>query len=144
MAQLWPSHCWSLKSCWAFGFNIKGALTPLGALPSPLQFRHLRDPNFTTAAVQVDDFLFVTPILEHAVSFVTLMQRGIPEYNCRINAAKTLVNFAIEEHSVGPVPQLAPGALFPWCGLLIDPSTLAIVADYTRYSGVVMSDTLTV
>ena len=92
--------------------------------------------------LQVDDFLFVTPSLNNAVAFLTLMLRGVPEYNCRVNRDKTLVNFDVV--STDTVPRLAAGALFPWCGLLIDTSTLAVVADYTRYAGVSMSDTLTV
>jgi len=100
-------------------------------------------------AAQVDDFLFVTPNYDNAVAFLTLMLRGVPEYNCRVNPDKTLVNFATAADSPGggggtPVRRLADGALFPWCGLLIDTSTLAVVADYARYAGVRMSDTLTV
>jgi len=45
---------------------------------------------------------------------------------------------------VGRVRRLATGALFPWCGLLFDTVTLAVVADYTRYAGTAISDTLTV
>lgn len=98
----------------------------------------------------MDDFLYVTPSYENAVAFLALMLRGIPEFNCRVNRRKTLVNFDLQSSTAdaGPeldaVPRLAAGALFPWCGLLIDTSTLAVVADYTRYAGIAMSDTLTV
>jgi len=93
--------------------------------------------------MQVDDFLYVTPSYEHAVAFLTLMLRGIPEYNCHVNHAKTLCNFTVDSPGVA-VRRLAAGALFPWCGLLFDTDTLAVVADYTRYAGVPMSDTLSV
>lgn len=97
----------------------------------------------------MDDFLYATPSYENALTFVTLMLRGIPEYNCHVNHRKTLVNFDVassESDLFGDdvVPRLVAGAMFPWCGLLIDTSTLAVVADYTRYAGVAMSDTLTV
>jgi len=92
----------------------------------------------------VDDFLYVTPSYENVVSFLMLMLRGIPEYKCRVNHCKTLINFDLDSMDVDAVPRLATGALFPWCGLLIDTSTLAVVADYTRYAGIAMSDTLTV
>lgn len=97
----------------------------------------------------MDDFLYVTPSYENALAFLTLMLRGIPEYNCRVNHRKTLVNFdldplVVSESGEGAVPRLVDGALFPWCGLLIDTSSLAVVADYTRYAGISMSDTLTV
>ena len=93
--------------------------------------------------------MYVTPSCENAVAFLTLMLRGIPEYNCHVNQRKTLVNFdldslAASECGDGAVPRLVDGALFPWCGLLIDTATLAVVADYTRYAGIAMSDTLTV
>jgi len=85
------------------------------------------------------------------VSFLTLMLRGIPDYNCHINHSKTLTNFDFQSLPIASgvsvdksVPRLAEGALFPWCGLLIDTTTLAVVADYTRYAGLSMSDTLTV
>jgi len=99
--------------------------------------------------LQVDDFLYVTPSYENAVAFLTLMLRGIPEYNCHVNHLKTLVNFDLDSLAADgfaddAVPRLVTGAMFPWCGLLIDTSTLAVVADYTRYAGISMSDTLTV
>ena len=96
--------------------------------------------------LQVDDFLYVTPSHENAMTFLALMLRGIPEYNCQVNHGKTLVNFdpgslAVDVNEA--VPRLEAGALFPWCGLLIDTSTLAVVADYTRYADTAMSDTMT-
>ena len=100
--------------------------------------------------LQVDDFLYVTPNYENAVQFLVLMLCGIPEYNCRINRHKTLVNFDLDLLTAvscgvdSAVPRLAAGALFPWCGLLIDTSTLDVIADYTRYAGIAMSYTLTV
>jgi len=99
--------------------------------------------------MQVDDFLYVTPSYENAVAFLTLMLRGIPEYNCRVNHRKTLVNFDMDMlladgSGIDAVPRLSAGSLFPWCGLLIDTKSLAVVADYTRYAGIAMSDTLTV
>lgn len=99
----------------------------------------------------MDDFLYVTPSYDNAVAFLTLMLRGIPEYNCHINHRKTLVNFRLDSAVTGGssghqgVPRVATDCqLFPWCGLLIDTSTLAVFTDFTCYAGVEMSDTLTV
>ena len=77
------------------------------------------------------------------------MLRGIPEYNCHVNRRKTLINFELDSTAAtgcgeDAVRRLEDGALFPWCGLLIDTSTLSVIADYTRYAGIAMSDTLTV
>jgi len=48
----------------------------------------------------VDDFLYVTPSYENAMSFLTLMLGGIPEYNCHVNRTKTLCNFALDSPAV--------------------------------------------
>jgi len=98
-------------------------------------------------SVQVDDFLFVTPSYDNAVAFLQLMLHGIPDYNCLVNPAKTLVNFTIDSpggSGTATVRRLDDGALFPWCGLLIDTTSLAVAVDYTRYALVSMSDTVTV
>jgi hypothetical protein len=52
----------------------------------------------------VDDFLYMTTSLPHAIEFVTRMHRGFPELGCIVNKSKTLVNFDIEdEESAHPI-----------------------------------------
>ena len=43
----------------------------------------------------VDDFLLITREPEVAKEFLTTLERGVPEYNCRINTGKTSTNFDI-------------------------------------------------
>lgn len=88
---------------------------------------------------QMDDFLFVTPQRDSATAFLEVMTNGIAAYNCYINCEKTMINFEYFDVSVN---RLAEGALFPWCGLLIDTITLDIRADYSRYAGLHIRDTI--
>ena len=43
----------------------------------------------------VDDFLLITREPKVAKEFLTTLERGVPEYNCHINARKTSTNFDI-------------------------------------------------
>lgn len=90
---------------------------------------------------QMDDFLFVTPQKDCATAFLEVMTNGIAAYNCYINCEKTMINFDYFDASVN---RLAEGALFPWCGLLIDPISLDIRADYSRYAGLCIRDTISI
>ena len=85
-----------------------------------------------------DDFLFVTPYLDRANAFLDELVPGIPEYNCHVNEEKTLCNF--NHGSTNTVHHTAP---FPWCGLLIDPCSLEIRPDYSRYLGRPTTDSIT-
>ena len=131
------------------GLEVLASFNITGAYPSPYSTTDVAVLVYRMwtrmCLCQVDDFLYVTPSYDNALTFLTLMLRGVPEYNCHINHSKTLVNFHVDSSAAaGSVPCLAAGALFPWCGLLIDTSTLAVVADFTRYAGICMSDTLTI
>ena len=42
------------------------------------------------------------------------------------------------ESEVAGVRHIASTDLFPWCGLLIDPSSLQVSVDYSRYAGLGM------
>ncbi|XP_071797904.1 telomerase reverse transcriptase-like [Asterias amurensis] len=91
----------------------------------------------------LDDFLFVTPHLENAQRFLTLLLNGLPSYGCHTNTAKTLTNFPFV-HDGKEVKRLEPSELFPWCGLLINTETLGVANDYTRYKDVSISHTMIV
>ncbi|RYP25294.1 hypothetical protein DL767_008472 [Monosporascus sp. MG133] len=73
----------------------------------------------------IDDFLLITTDKRKAVRFVETMHRGVPEYGVVVNPQKTLVNFELTLNQQ-PVPSLAPGQSFPYCGTKIDCETLGI------------------
>lgn len=93
----------------------------------------------------VDDFLLITTDKSKAARFVTVMQRGVPEYGVTVSPSKTLVNFImpseIDGATVPPTttttttyshnnPKEALLYLsFPYCGLQIDTRTLEITKD---------------
>ncbi|VTJ84513.1 Hypothetical predicted protein [Marmota monax] len=73
------------------------------------------------------------PVANTALWLRALVQ-GVPEYGCKINLQKTVVNFPVEsEAPSGAAPlQLPAHCLFPWCGLLLDSQTLEVFCDYSR------------
>ncbi|KAI1905134.1 hypothetical protein AGOR_G00012990 [Albula goreensis] len=90
----------------------------------------------------VDDFLLITPDLGKAQTFLKTLQRGVVEYGCFVNPRKVAVNFPLPGNS--PDVQVLPsGSLFPWCGLLLDPSTLDVYTDYSSYAGLSLRCSLT-
>ncbi|XP_058536166.1 telomerase reverse transcriptase isoform X3 [Ochotona princeps] len=93
----------------------------------------------------VDDFLLVTPHLTHAKAFLRTLVQGVPEYGCQINLEKTVVNFPVEETTLGGqvLLQLPAHCLFPWCGLLLDTRTLEVSCDYSSFAGTSARSSLT-
>jgi len=72
------------------------------------------------------------------------MHRGFPAYGVVVNPDKTLVNFDIST-GCKPLAKLGPGKLFPYCGTLIDPTTLAMTKNREGpINGAVVFDALTV
>src|SRR5271169_2965284 len=59
---------------------------------------------------------------------------GHPEYGCSVNMTKSLANF---EFSINgqTVPRLQKSRFFPFCGNMIDTTTLDVVKDFTRMEG---------
>jgi telomerase reverse transcriptase len=95
----------------------------------------------------VDDFLYLTTSLPHAIEFVTRLHRGFPEFGCIVNKNKTLVNFDIEEDGrpLRKCPVDYEGRMYvPWCGWCIDVETLEVQSDFSRYQSVYIGDSLTV
>ncbi|XP_069348380.1 telomerase reverse transcriptase isoform X1 [Eulemur rufifrons] len=84
----------------------------------------------------VDDFLLVTPHLAHAKAFLRTLVRGVPEYGCVVNLEKTVVNFPVDDDTLGgsAFVQLPAHCLFPWCGLLLDTRTLEVFCDYSSFA----------
>uniref|UniRef100_V5EU89 Telomerase reverse transcriptase n=1 Tax=Kalmanozyma brasiliensis (strain GHG001) TaxID=1365824 RepID=V5EU89_KALBG len=91
-----------------------------------------------------DDFLLITTSRRTARRFYTSMRTGHPEYGCFIAPDKTLCNFDLLDptSSLPLVPRISTA--FPWCGLTIDPRTLAVSTDLARYANTDLRNTLTV
>lgn len=90
----------------------------------------------------IDDFLLITTDKTKATRFVTVMQRGVPEYGVTVSAPKTLVNFDLSSEIDGaPVPKSTTETManghasdnahffFPYCGTHINTQTLEISKD---------------
>ncbi|XP_036384855.1 telomerase reverse transcriptase isoform X2 [Megalops cyprinoides] len=90
----------------------------------------------------VDDFLLITPELSKAQGFLRTLQAGVAEYGCFMNPRKVAANFPLGDDY--PELHVIPsGSLFPWCGLLVDPSSLDVYADYSSYAGLSVRSSLT-
>ena len=63
---------------------------------------------------------------------------GHPEYGCSINMTKSLANFDLIIKSQR-VPRLQGSKFFPFCGNMIDTTTLDVVKDFTRMEGASIS-----
>lgn len=85
----------------------------------------------------IDDFLLITPDRSKAERFVQIMHAGMPDYGVQVSSKKTLVNFDTHIDGVdGGVCQIKPGTGFPYCGTLINDSTLEITKDRDRSDSV--------
>ena len=80
----------------------------------------------------IDDFLFVTPHLNDAVQFMTLLHQGIPQYGIEIQQSKSVTNFdcILDGVEIENISKKYP--YFPWCGLLINVHNLDVYADYSK------------
>lgn len=80
----------------------------------------------------VDDFIYITPFKHRAECFMEIMLSGLSDFNLQVNPNKIIVNFFTEIKST---VILGNKEKLKWLGLLIDPDTLNVSVDYTRYSG---------
>ncbi|KAG5646942.1 hypothetical protein DXG03_001665 [Asterophora parasitica] len=90
----------------------------------------------------IDDYLFITTSRKRAFEFLKMMNEGHPEYGCFISKEKTLANFDFDDqvsNVTGPKQER-----FPWCGHMIHMKDLSVTADYSRYNGTTLRDTLTI
>ncbi|KAJ2810376.1 Telomerase reverse transcriptase [Coemansia sp. 'formosensis'] len=90
----------------------------------------LVDPTRTLMMRMVDDFIVISSDRTQVVDVLEYMHRGVAEYGCELNKAKTMVNF--EATICGERIGQAETAKFPWCGLVFDECTLDVSADYSR------------
>lgn len=82
----------------------------------------------------VDDYLLITTDKDIATRFLQVMLDGNSEYGISVTLGKTLVNFDVQINGC-KIPRLIAGQereQFPYCGNLIDTTTLAISKDRTR------------
>lgn len=76
----------------------------------------------------IDDFLLITTNKNHADRFLRVMHSGVESYGLKVNPAKSLTNF---EASVDSGIAHCKTA-FPYCGNLINTTTLEITKDRDR------------
>ncbi|CAK7219210.1 Telomerase reverse transcriptase [Sporothrix curviconia] len=91
----------------------------------------------------IDDFLVITTNRAKAARFVEVMQRGHPAYGVAVNPSKSLVNFALEVDGK-PVPRLAAGQPFPYCGTMIHCASLNLAKDRDTKAHDAVFSTITV
>ncbi|PHH59478.1 hypothetical protein CDD81_3168 [Ophiocordyceps australis] len=91
----------------------------------------------------VDDFVLITSTKSKAIEFVHKMHGGIPEYGVEVNREKTLVNFDMAING-SRIASISHGAMFPYCGVLIDCKTLELAKDQGRLKDIALENTLTV
>ncbi|KAJ2742925.1 Telomerase reverse transcriptase [Coemansia sp. BCRC 34301] len=89
----------------------------------------LVDPTRTLMMRMVDDFIVISSDQSQVMAVLEYMHRGVAEYGCELNKAKTVANFEVTICSER-ISQTA--GKFPWCGLLFDERTLDVFADYSR------------
>jgi len=103
----------------------------------------------TLLARMVDDFLMVTTDLSKLQRFFATMHRGDPALGVTINQDKTCSSVKVEILSENDdtekttIPSFSC-RLFPWCGMLFDPSTGEVRNDYSRFAAILGRDSLTV
>nr|XP_032822741.1 telomerase reverse transcriptase [Petromyzon marinus] len=125
--------------------------SPLSTLLCNLCYAHMETSMLSTVQQDgllmrfTDDFLLVTPHLDKANHFLRLLLGGMPTYGCTVSRNKTVVNFAPEiddGDDSGGFMQLPLHWLLPWCGLLLNTRTLEVLGNYSSYSKVQVSWTM--
>lgn len=83
-----------------------------------------------------DDFLFVSTNQDHAEAFLNKMITGVPKYGAAVRPEKTIINFvpSLQTNKTTLCKVLAPGEIFPYIGIGIDPQTLNIFRDFEQES----------
>ncbi|KAF7773358.1 hypothetical protein Agabi119p4_5525 [Agaricus bisporus var. burnettii] len=106
------------------------------------QFGSYTESEDSTLLRMTDDYLLITTNQSKARSFLDMMNKGHPEYGCFITKEKTMSNFDYDHQVMNVVDSRTRH--FYWCGYAIDMKDLSVSADYTRYHGLDLSNTLTV
>ncbi len=74
----------------------------------------------------LDDFLLISASREIATRFVRVMHRGHPGYGVVVSPAKSLANFDVTTEDGGQIPRHVTEAMFPYCGVCINTTTLDV------------------
>ena len=80
----------------------------------------------------IDDFLLITTDRAQAQRFMQTMSQGSEAYGIRVRTEKSLVNFEYSINGID-VPRTHGVDWFPYCGTMIDTSTLDITKDRERW-----------
>lgn len=112
--------------------SVEKQLLPLG-LVSSVSFTHAGMGSKGILVRLVDDFLLITTEKHLAVSFVERMHKGIEKLGVRINSAKTMTNFGVQDLKADGLTTIAGKKFFPWCGLLFDAESGEVRVDYSRF-----------
>ncbi|KAL8370639.1 hypothetical protein RB595_000827 [Gaeumannomyces hyphopodioides] len=93
----------------------------------------------------IDDFLLITTDMGKASRFVEVMHAGVPEYGVSVSPGKTLVNFSLRCGGAAVArPEVCSRGEFPYCGTLINCTSLGIRKDRARPRDPVVANSLTV
>ena len=79
----------------------------------------------------IDDFLLISTRREKAEQFLQVMHDGVPEFGVSVKPEKSLTNFPTEINGFS-IASLSSQSPFPYCGNLIDTTTLDISKDRER------------
>jgi len=79
----------------------------------------------------IDDFLLITTEKNTATRFLQTLHNGVPSHGVTINPAKSLTNFPVTINGKA-IASISPAEPFPYCGILIHPSSLAISKDHSK------------
>ncbi|XP_065897051.1 telomerase reverse transcriptase-like isoform X2 [Dysidea avara] len=101
------------------------------------------DPSESVMIRLADDFLLITKSSSVAKKFYHKMVKGIPDYNCFINVNKTVKNFELLENGKVELVKNGPQWI-PWCGYLINTTTVEVRVDYSRMLFAELRDAVTV
>jgi telomerase reverse transcriptase len=86
------------------------------------------DPRSSLLLRLIDDFLLITTDENIARRFLAVMVDGDQRYGISVNPGKSLVNFDVTVEGT-KIPRLHGRTSFPYCGLIIDTSTLELAKD---------------
>ena len=79
----------------------------------------------------IDDFLLITPSRRTAVQFLQTMHKGNEQYGITVTPGKSLTNFSCQINGL-EVASTGDKAEFPYCGIIINTTSLEVMKDRDR------------
>jgi telomerase reverse transcriptase len=92
----------------------------------------------------LDDFLLITLHQGHAEQFIKVMHHGHPKYGVSVKGEKSMANFDVQTGDGHNVAKPVSDSRFPYCGVLIDTTTLEVSKNSDRSGRGTVADSLTV